>query len=69
MTPYEIMLSESQERMLVVARSGYEGKVRDLFSPLGPSLGRHRRGDRRRIGAGPGGRRGRGGDTGSPAHR
>jgi phosphoribosylformylglycinamidine synthase subunit PurL len=35
MTPYEIMLSESQERMLVVARKGYEGKVQELFSRWG----------------------------------
>ncbi len=31
MTPYEVMLSESQERMLVVAKRGYEDKVRELF--------------------------------------
>ena len=31
MTPYEVMLSESQERMLVVARRGYEDRVRELF--------------------------------------
>jgi len=31
MTPYEVMLSESQERMLVVVRKGYEGKVKALF--------------------------------------
>jgi phosphoribosylformylglycinamidine synthase II len=31
MTPYEVMLSESQERMLVVAKKGYEDKVRALF--------------------------------------
>ncbi len=35
MTPYEIMLSESQERMLVVARKGYEGKVQELFARWG----------------------------------
>lgn len=35
MTPYEIMLSESQERMLVVARKGCEGKVQKLFSRWG----------------------------------
>ncbi len=35
MTPYEIMLSESQERMLVVARKGDEGKVQELFSRWG----------------------------------
>ena len=31
MTPYDVMLSESQERMLVVARKGYEEKVKALF--------------------------------------
>ena len=31
MTPYEVMLSESQERMLVVAKKGYENKVKALF--------------------------------------
>jgi len=31
MTPYEVMLSESQERMLVVAKRGLEGRVQELF--------------------------------------
>lgn len=31
MTPYEIMLSESQERMLMVVRKGYEEKVKTIF--------------------------------------
>ncbi|MGA1862928.1 phosphoribosylformylglycinamidine synthase subunit PurL [Deferribacter thermophilus] len=31
MTPYEIMLSESQERMLLVAKKGYEDKVLEIF--------------------------------------
>ncbi|MCX5998249.1 MAG: phosphoribosylformylglycinamidine synthase subunit PurL, partial [Chloroflexi bacterium] len=31
MTPYEVMLSESQERMLVVVKKGYEDRVRALF--------------------------------------
>ncbi len=31
MTPYEMLLSESQERMLLVAREGYEPKVKALF--------------------------------------
>ncbi len=31
MTPYEIMLSESQERMLIVAKKGYEDKVIEIF--------------------------------------
>ncbi|HVS31506.1 MAG TPA: phosphoribosylformylglycinamidine synthase subunit PurL [Thermoanaerobaculia bacterium] len=32
MTPYEIMLSESQERMLIVAKSGREEEVLRIFS-------------------------------------
>ncbi|MCX6174526.1 MAG: phosphoribosylformylglycinamidine synthase subunit PurL [Ignavibacteriales bacterium] len=32
MTAYEIMLSESQERMLVVAKKGCEERVREIFS-------------------------------------
>jgi phosphoribosylformylglycinamidine synthase len=31
MTPYEIMLSESQERMLLVARQGFEKEVLEIF--------------------------------------
>jgi len=31
MTPYEVMISESQERMLVVVKRGYEDKVKALF--------------------------------------
>src|SRR5215218_7487581 len=31
MTPYEIMLSESQERMLIVAKSGREKQIIDIF--------------------------------------
>ncbi|MGC9364166.1 MAG: phosphoribosylformylglycinamidine synthase subunit PurL [Fidelibacterota bacterium] len=31
MTPYEIMLSESQERMLVVIRRGFEKEVKEIF--------------------------------------
>jgi phosphoribosylformylglycinamidine synthase II len=31
MTPYEILLSESQERMLIIARHGKEGVVREVF--------------------------------------
>src|SRR5438876_7167077 len=31
MTPYEILLSESQERMLIIARHGKEDVVRDVF--------------------------------------
>ena len=32
MTPYEIMLSESQERMLIVAKAGREQEVIDIFN-------------------------------------
>ena len=32
MTPYEVMLSESQERMLVIVKKGYEDKVKALFA-------------------------------------
>src|SRR5688500_13040554 len=32
MTPYEILLSESQERMLVVARRGEEDRVRAILA-------------------------------------
>ena len=35
MTPYEIMLSESQERMLVVAKKGKEKEVQKIFSKWG----------------------------------
>lgn len=32
MTPYELMLSESQERMLICAKKGYEDKIKDIFT-------------------------------------
>ncbi len=35
MTPYEIMLSESQERMLLVAEKGRESEVLDVFKKWG----------------------------------
>jgi len=35
MTPYEVMLSESQERMLVIVRRGCEGKVKTLLDRWG----------------------------------
>ena len=35
MTPYDIMLSESQERMLVIAKAGHEEDVRGLFARWG----------------------------------
>jgi phosphoribosylformylglycinamidine synthase subunit PurL len=35
MTPYEIMLSESQERMLVVSKPGCEEKIKAIFTKWG----------------------------------
>ncbi len=35
MTPYEIMLSESQERMLIVAKKGKENEVKKVFDKWG----------------------------------
>jgi len=35
MTPYEIMLSETQERMLIIVKKEYEDKVSDLFRRWG----------------------------------
>ncbi|MEN8184930.1 MAG: phosphoribosylformylglycinamidine synthase subunit PurL, partial [Myxococcota bacterium] len=35
MTPYELLLSESQERMLLVARAGAEEGVREIFARWG----------------------------------
>src|SRR2546430_10025813 len=34
MTPYEILLSESQERMLIIAKRGKENLVRKVFEKL-----------------------------------
>ena len=31
MSPYEVMLSESQERMLIVVKEGHEAQVREIF--------------------------------------
>ena len=35
MTPYEIMLSESQERMLVISKPGCENRIKDVFGKWG----------------------------------
>ncbi|MCB1056747.1 MAG: phosphoribosylformylglycinamidine synthase subunit PurL, partial [Acidobacteria bacterium] len=35
LTPYEIMLSESQERMLIVARKGHEGELEHIYQRWG----------------------------------
>ncbi|MCX7920214.1 MAG: phosphoribosylformylglycinamidine synthase subunit PurL [bacterium] len=32
MTPYEVMLSESQERMLICGKKGYEQKIKQIFA-------------------------------------
>ena len=35
LTPYEVMLSESQERMLVIVKKGFERPVQDIFGKWG----------------------------------
>ncbi len=37
MTPYEVMLSESQERMLIVPRAGAEARITEIFEKWGLS--------------------------------
>lgn len=44
MTPYEIMLSESQERMLLVADKGREREVQEIFHQVGTFSCCHRAG-------------------------
>ena len=48
MTSYEIMLSESQERMLLVAEKGREDEVLSVFEKVGPRRG-HRRHRQARV--------------------
>ena len=67
MTPYEIMLSESQERMLLVAEKGREEEVFARVPQVGTRCGHHRRGDRRRQAAREGSRRSGRGDSESRA--
>ena len=57
MTPYEIMLSESQERMLLVAAKGREDEVFAVFPQVGAGRGSHRRSHRGRDAARKGSRR------------
>ncbi len=45
MTPYEMMLSESQERMLLVAEKGREEEVYRVFRKWGLEAVGDRRGD------------------------
>ncbi len=49
MTAYEIMLSESQERMLLVAEKGREDEVFRCVSQVGPRRGYHRSRHRQRT--------------------
>ena len=49
MTPYEIMLSESQERMLLVVKQGREAEVERDLREVGPARRAHRRRHRRRA--------------------
>ena len=46
MTPYEILLSESQERMLIIARRGKENVVRASIREMGCAM-------RQRLAASP----------------
>ena len=46
MAPYEVMLSESQERMLAVVEAGAEERVMARPATGGPARGRHRAGHR-----------------------
>ena len=59
MTPYEIMLSESQERMLLVVKKGREAEVERDLRQVGPARGAHRRGHDDGAAARQGPRRGR----------
>ena len=58
MTPYEIMLSESQERMLLVAEMGREERSLRGFQEVGTGRRDHRQRDRRRHAARQESRRG-----------
>ena len=60
MTPYEMMLSESQERMLARRRERPRGRDRGRLRQVGPPRREHRRGHRRRPGEGLLARRPRG---------
>ena len=48
MTPYEIMLSESQERMLMILKPGREDVARAYFREMGARFRDHRQGHRHR---------------------
>ena len=69
MTPYEILLSESQERMFIIAKQGKEELVRRDFRKMGCDLRRNRPRDRRRHDARAQQRLGRGGNSGKAIGR
>ena len=69
MTPYEILLSESQERMLLVAARGREEDVRRVFSKWELDAVEIGHGDRGRRADGAAQGRGRGAGAGRPARR
>ena len=54
MTAYEVMLSESQERMLLVAEKGREREVMRRLREVGPARGAHRPRHRRHSGCASG---------------
>ena len=59
MTPYEIMLSESQERMLMILKPGSEAEARRIFEKWELDFARHRPRHRDRPAGAAHGRRGR----------
>ena len=69
MTPYEIMLSESQERMLLVVKKGREAEVEAIFEKWDLHAVAHRRRDERRDAPRQKSRRGRGRDPERSARR
>ena len=69
MTPYEIMLSESQERMLLIVKRGREAEVERDLREVGSSRGPDRRGDAGRSPSRQGAGSGRGRRAESRAHR
>ena len=69
MTPYEILLSESQERMLMVVKRGREQEVERHLREVGSARGANRHGHRRRARARARARQGRRRDSDRRAHR
>ena len=69
MEPWEVMISESQERMVAVVRPQMLDDGARGLRALGAAQRRHRRGHRHRPSARALGGRGRRRDPGAPAHR